>query len=523
MATIPMRRWTAAALAATAAAACPVTAQQVGDPSGVDLPVVEHTLANGMRFLILPRPGVPTVAFVTRFDVGSVHERPGYTGIAHMLEHMLFKGTTTIGTANFDAERELYPLIDLVADSLRAARSRETPDTAWIERMDRVLGMLVDSARGFVISNEFDEILTRNGARDSNASTTYDATTYYVQLPANRARLWFVLEADRYRNPVFREFLAERDVVAEERRSRLETTGSGKLAEAFLAEAFPVHPYGAPVIGHMADIQAYSRSQVAEYFDRFYRPNNAVVAIVGDIDPDQAIRWAQDYFGPIPPGDDPPAVDAVEPPQRQERRVEVLFNAQPEMMIGWHVPDAEHDDAPALAMLASVLAGGRTSRMERRLVQDERIAQSISAYLGPGDRFPRLFVVAAQPRAPHGVDELEAAIYQEIRRLADAPPTDVELQRVRNQIEASEVRRLRSNMGLAFQIVGSEARYGDWRETFRAGSRLHQVVPADVQRVARTYFRPENRTVATLRPPESPAEERPQEDPAAGRTGGARP
>ena len=486
------------ASATTAAAQDPPPDASGPPPPGLALPVVDTTLANGMRFLVLARPGAPTASFVLRFDVGSVNERLGETGIAHFLEHLLFKGTTTLGTTDLAAERALFGVMDAVHDTLLLARA--AADTAEEARLRGRLEALEDSAGAFVVPNELDRILTRHGARDMNATTGYEATTYFVRLPSNRAELWFALEADRMANPVLREFYAERDVVAEERRMRVETSPGGALNEALLAAAYRVHPFGVPVIGHMSDIQSYTRAQVRDYHDRFYRPNNAVVGVVGDVDPARILAWAREYFGPIPPGDEPAPVLAVEPPQRGERRVELVFDAEPEVVIGWRVPDGDHDDAPALAVLARILAAGRTGRLYRALVVDDPVATGVTASIGPGTVGPLLFTIGAQPLQGHDTGDVEAAIYREIDRLQTDPPTERELQRVRNQLEAGQVHRLTSNLGLAFQLVESAVYYGDWRETFRTAERLADVTPEDVQRVARTYFRPRNRTVAVLVP-----------------------
>lgn len=476
--------------------AVPAAAQE---PGGETLPVLEHTLPNGMRFLILERPGAPTVSFVVEYAVGSVNEVLGYTGIAHMLEHMMFKGTTTLGTRDLEKELELFPLIDQVADSILAERARrEGADSARLAALHRRLQALEDSARAFTTPNELDRIFTQNGARGLNAATDVEATYYFVDLPSNRAQLWFVLEADRMRNPVFREFYTERDVVAEERRTRIETEPGALVREALLAAAYPVHPYGVPVIGHRSDIQNFTRRQVQEYYRRYYGPNNAVVAIVGEIDADSMIAWADRYFASIPAGEEPPPVLAEEPPQRGERRVEIVFDAEPQLQIGWHAVSESHPDHPALSILASILTGGRTTRLYRRLVLEDRIATSVSAGMVPGDRYPALFVVSATPVAPRTTDELERAIYAELERLAAEPPDSMEIQRVRNQIEAGEIRRLRSNFGLAFQLAESATKYGDWRATFRLGRRLQAVGPHDLRRVVRRYFTRENRTVATL-------------------------
>lgn len=457
----------------------------------------EEVLPNGLRFLTLQRRGAPTVAFVVEYGVGSLQEHLGSTGTAHVLEHLLFKGTTTVGTRDVRAERVLFARQDAVQDTLTHARARR--DTAQIRRLTARIDALEDSARAYVVPNEFDRILTRAGAQALNATTTHESTTYYVELPSNRAELWFVLEADRMANPVFREFYAERDVVMEERRTRTETTPGGLLYESFLAAAFTMHPYGVPVVGYMSDLENLGRPQVERYYRRYYGPNNAVVAVVGDIDADQAVRWAHRYLGPLPRGEEPPPVLAREPPQRGERRVEIRWDAEPSLLIGWHVPSALDAKAPALTMLSSILTGGRTSRLYRRLVTDDRSATAVFSSLGPGSRFPQLFQIEATPRAPHTTGELERAIYEEVARLASEGPTEQELERVRNQVEAGNIRRLQSNLGLAFQLAESETLAGDWQRTFRLSELIGAVTAEDVRRAAADYFTAENRTVATLR------------------------
>lgn len=465
------------------------------------LPVRAHTLDNGLRLLVLPRSGAPTVSFVVQYRVGSVNEPLGSTGVAHLLEHLFFKGTTTVGTRDYSAERPLLTEMDLLYDSVLVEERALEPDPNRLDVLqDRIEGLEAEAST-FVVSNEFDAILSENGARNLNATTSAEATTYFLELPANRAELWFVLEADRMRNPVFREFYAERDVVAEERRLRLETSPAGLLYEAHLSSAFHVHPYGHPVIGYMQDIQSLTRGEVEDFFHRFYGPNNAVVAVVGDVDPDRTLRWARKYLEPVPPGPEPPPVDIREPEQRGERRTEVLFDAEPILRIGWKVPDGLHPDAPALAMLSSILTAGRSSRLYRRLITTERMASTVTSTTGPGQLYPGLFIVEAYPMAPHAPEDLERAIYEEVERLKASPPEERELVRVRNQLEASLVRRLRSNFGLALQLANAESLTGDWRDTFRFTRRMADVTPADIQRVVRTYFTRAHRTVATLAKP----------------------
>ena len=474
-------------------------AQQPPPTPGERLPVLEHVLPNGMTFLLLRREGAPTVSFVTHFRAGGVDEWTGISGTAHLFEHMLFKGSRSIGTKDYQAEAALFPRIDAVADSFTAEyRKGALADSAVLLRLRDRLKALEDSARAYVLSNELDRILTENGAQSLNASTGNDLTNYFFSLPANRAKLWFILESDRIRDPVLREFYTEREVVLEERRLRVETQPGGLLFEEFLQAAFRAHPYGRPVVGVKSEIQTVSRAAAQEYFRRYYGPNNAVVAIVGDIDVDSMKVWATRYFGGLPAGEPHRPVVTQEPPQRGERRIQVEFDANPQVLIGHHVPSARHPDAPALGVLSQVLTGGRTSRLFQRLVIRERVATSIFSFSGPGSLYPRQFAFQGVPIAPRTTEDIERAVYEELERIQGEPPTDEELQRVRNQIENSATQRLRSNLGLAFQLSSSEALWYDWRQTFRDQAAQTRVTAADVQRVARAYFDRSNRTVATL-------------------------
>jgi predicted Zn-dependent peptidase len=463
---------------------------------GERLPVHEFTLENGMRFLVLPREGAPTASFVLQFGIGGVHERDGQTGIAHLLEHMLFKGTTTVGTTNLQAELALFEKIDTVHDTLLAARERA--DSVEMVRLSARIGALEDSARVHVDSNAFDRILSREGAQGLNATTTSESTIYFVEMPANRTELWFVLESDRMREPVFREFYSERNVVLEERRMRVDSSPGGTLYERHLATAFQEHPYRQPVVGHMRDLERISRRDLAEYMDRYYTPDNAVVAIVGSVDPAHMERLARRYFGSIEPGEPPPPVTDVEPKQTSERRVTVPWDAEPLLRVGWHVPSAVHEDAILVEVLSSILTGGRSSRLHKRLVLEARVATGAFSSIGPGSRFPRLLQLDVTPRGPHAPAEVEALIYEEIDRLIEEGPSERELERVRNQVAAGNVRRMQSNLGLAFQLAESTSLWGDWRETFRGSERLRDVTPEVVRSAAARYLVEANRTVAVL-------------------------
>lgn len=489
------------------AMASPVTAQNTA-PNGAASPsrtgqdnrpeVRKVVLENGLRLLLLSRDGAPTVSFVMQYAIGGIHEQPGETGVAHLLEHMLFKGSETIGTTDIEAERRLFETMDRLHENALAASG----DPEQVQRIRSEIDRLEDEARELVVSNEFDRILSRAGAQGLNATTTSESTTYFVELPANRTELFFALEADRMANPVFREFYSERDVVMEERRMRVDASPAGTLYERHLSAAFTEHPYGQPVVGYMADLERLGRQDVARYYRDYYGPNNAVLAVVGRFDPAKVEDWARSYLGPIPRGLEPPRVDASEPSQIMERRVVVEWDAESSLRIGWHVPNARHDDAAALAMLSAILTGGRTSRLHRRLVTHDQIAASIYSYTGPGSRFPQLFQIDVTPVQTTSTDAIERAVYDEIRRMQKGGPMADEIERVRNQIAAGTVRRLQSSLGLAFQIADSESLFGDWRATFDASDRFRGVTQEDVRDVARRYLTPENRTVAVLRRPE---------------------
>ena len=303
-----------------------------------------------MRFLILERRQSPTAALVLHYAAGSANEHLGNTGTAHLLEHLMFKGSREIGATDHDAEAVLLEAVDAARDSMIAALAGPLPDSARARRFRRTARTMEDQARAFVIPNEFDRLLSAEGARGLNATTSLEATRYFVELPANRLELWFVLESDRMANPVFREFLTELDVVAEERRLRLETSPGGVLERAFLATAFQVHPYGVPVAGHESDLTTLTRDRARAFFRAHYGPRNAVAAIVGDVDAEQVKAWADKYFGPLPAGIPSAPVLAEEPEQAGDRRVSVAFDAQPRLLVGWRAVDARHQDAPALSI-----------------------------------------------------------------------------------------------------------------------------------------------------------------------------
>jgi predicted Zn-dependent peptidase len=487
-----------AGAAAGGVAAPPGARDAAADP--IPIEVREHTLPNGLQILLVPRRGSPTVATYLRFKVGSVQEHNGITGIAHFLEHLMFQGTRRIGTRDHAAEAPLMATLERLQGALAAERAKgAAAEAGRVEALRAELAAARQAHRRTLIPNEISELYRRHGGVGLNASTSRDGTQYTVQLPANKLELWAFLESDRMADPVFRGFEAERDVVHEERRLRYETSPAGTLYETLYATAYLAHPYRHPVIGWPSDVDRLRPDQVAAFFRTYYAPNNAVAALVGDLDPEAALALLARYFGPIPAGPIPRPTITAEPEQRGERRVTVEFDAQPQLLMGYRIPGLGHPDTDALRVLGWLLASGRTSRFHRALVEGRGLALSVSAGAQVLQR-EGLFTIYGVPRAPHAAGALEAGIEDALARLAAEPPTERELTRVRNQVDVAMARTLASNAGLAAQLGNAQALAGTWRGWFESRGRMRAVTAEDVQRVARQYLTAARRTVVTLAP-----------------------
>jgi len=462
--------------------------------------VVEHRFSNGLELVMVERHEAPVVSCMIVFKVGGVNERPGITGVAHLYEHMAFKGTRTLGTKDYKNEAAVLKRLDQAWSDLRAEQDRgpQADRNRLVEDEKRFRDLEQDSEK-YVVPNEIGEIYERNGAVGLNATTGKDLTRYVVSLPSNRLELWAAIESDRMAHTVLREFYKEKSVVLEERRLRYDNSPSGRLYEAFLAAAFTAHPYGMPVIGWTSDVEDLSRIQTEAFFRTYYEPGNAVIAIVGDIDPAATIRLVQKYFGTIPAQPRPPGVVTVEPEQDGERRVEVEFEAEPAVLIGYHRPAFDSPDDAVFDVIDSLLSDGRSSRLFKALVKEKQLAVSVSTSADvPGARYPSLFLIQAIPRAPHTAGEVEAAIYTELDRLKNEPVEARELQKVLNNLDAALIRTLDSNSGLASELSSAQALAGTWRYVLENRRLIANVKAEDVSRVARQYFVKRNRVVATL-------------------------
>ncbi|HWW15341.1 MAG TPA: pitrilysin family protein [Candidatus Dormibacteraeota bacterium] len=457
-------------------------------------------LPNGMTILICERPEAPVFSFFTMVDAGSVQDPMRATGLAHMFEHMAFKGTDKIGTTDYAAEKPLLAKVEVDYASYIAERDKEVGrDEAKLKQLEKAWKDAVAAADKYVKSNEFSKIVEQNGGEDVNASTSYDSTNYEYSLPANRLELWAYLESERFLHPVLREFYKERDVVIEERRLRTDSNPIGRLIEQFTEEAFAAHPYHRPTVGWMSDLNSFSATDAQKFYDKYYVPSNMVVAVAGDIKEAQALPILEKYFGRLPARAHPDEATTTEPPQNSERKVVLREKSQPLYLEGYHRPDYKTKDDAVYDAITDLMSEGRTSRLFRALVRDKKIAAFSAGFSGlPGNKYPHLFAFYAFPLPGHTTQEVADAIHVEIERLKKEDISDDELKMIKTRTKASLIRGLAENSGLAQQLAFYQTRYGDWRELFTSVDRIEKVTKADIRRVANETFVDTNRTVGVI-------------------------
>jgi predicted Zn-dependent peptidase len=462
--------------------------------------VQEFTLENGLRFLVVERHEAPVFSYTTCVDAGGVCEIPGATGIAHMFEHMAFKGTESIGTTDYAAEKPALEAVDAAWGELRAERLKGADaDSARLRQLETAFARAQEEAARFVVGNEFFGLLERNGAKDVNAFTATDATCYQYDIPSNRLELWARMEGDRLARPVMREFYKERDVVRNERRMRIESSAMGRFLESLMTAAFMAHPYAHGFSNFASDIEMFRRQDALEFFDRYYVASNMTVALVGDVDAREVQRLAEQYFGGVRRGPDPGPVTVVEPVHTAERRVLAEEDANPVVIIGWQGPAEADPDYAAAELLMQVLGGGRSSRLYGRLVKREQVATAAAAAIGlPGSKYPNLMITFAYIAADQDPARAEALIDEEVARLTEEGPTAAELQKVKTEYLAGQLRQLREPAQLALQLAMTDQARGDWRRLFEHLDRIQSVTAADLQRIARERFVTSRRTVGIL-------------------------
>jgi predicted Zn-dependent peptidase len=496
------RLWSAAILLA-------LTAGSLGaqDLAAYEKKTTVRKLDNGLTVIIQERHEAPVFSYTTVVNTGSAQEVPGITGLAHMFEHMAFKGSQHIGTTNYAEEKVALQKVEEAYSAYDTERRRPVGrDDAKVQQLEKEWHDAIAAADKYVIPNEFSKIVDAAGGTDLNAGTRSDTTEYLFNMPSNKFELWAFLESERFYDPVFREFYKERDVVQEERRMRTESNPVGRLILQFLGTSFIAHPYGRPTIGWSSDLQSFSATDAMNFFKKYYVPANTVIAIVGDVNPIEAMPIIEKYFGRLPKAPLPEPLRTVEPPQNAERQVILHETSQPVYIEGYHRPAATDPDNPVYDTIEMLMSNGRTSRLYRSLVRDQKIAAEAGGFNGfPGDKYPNLFVVYGFTTPGHSATDLMAPIQAQIDRLKTQDVSPEELQSVKTRVKAGLLRGLDSNAGMARELAETQTLYGDWRELFREVDRINAVTPADIRRVANNVFDVNNRTVGYVDTSKKPA------------------
>ncbi|MDB6066999.1 MAG: Peptidase domain protein [Pedosphaera sp.] len=473
-----------------------------------NVPVTEKTLSNGMRLLMVERHDEPSIAGGWVAHVGSANEHPGMTGIAHLFEHMMFKGTETIGTKDYKKDLAILAEQESVREEMRAEEAKlrdayrrgeiddlmkpENKTPRWNE-LNKKFNELVAQEREVLVKNEFDRIYTSNGGAGMNAFTMQDMTAYHITIPANKMELWMWMESERIKKPIFREFYSERDVVFEERRLRTDSTPLGKFSEQSEAMFWESLPYSWPVIGWPSDISAISKAQADDFYSLYYAPQNLTLILVGDFKVADAEKMAEKYFERIPRGTrNPPDVVTLEVQQLAEKRMYAEAETNPQADISWHTVPFGHRDSYPLAVLAQVLST-HTGRLYKGLELGSKIATSTYAVQG-SRKWAGQFGAGGEVKDGHTPEEVEQGIYTELDKLKQELVPAEELQKVKNNFAASQYRRLSGNMPILQQLIRTDGN-GNWREINESGPKLQAVTAEDIQRVANKYFTKENRLV----------------------------
>ena len=464
--------------------------------------VSEFTLDNGWKFIAVERHHAPVASFYTYADVGAVQEVKGMTGLAHMFEHMAFKGTPKIGTSNYQEEKNSLDRVDAAFLALKSEKQKTGGgDPEKLKQLAKDLKAAEEGAAKFVVDNEFGLAIQKAGGRGLNASTGWDRTDYFFSLPSNSAELWFYLESERFLQPVLRDFYKEAGVVREERRMRTDSSPNGRLFDEFMSAAYKAHPYGEPVVGHMSDLESFTRQEAEEFFRKHYGPSNLTSVIVGDIDPKALQALARRYMGRIAARPKPEPLRTVEPPQQAERRILMKAQAQRILIMGYHRAAINDPDYAIYEAISSLMSEGRSSRLHESLVTKKKVSVYAGGVTGvPGDKYPGLFIFIGAPAPGKTNEELEKEMLAEIERLKTEPVTSDELEGIKNRARADLVTLLASDTGVGRQIAKWQVLTGDWRNLFRFLDKLNAMTPADVQRVAKATFTEKNRTVAFLDP-----------------------
>lgn len=460
--------------------------------------IFEKTLDNGFKIIIVPRHNAPVASFVIYADVGSVNEQQNMTGLAHIFEHMAFKGTSTIGTKDYKKEKEAMDKEDQAFLALRAERLKKNPDEQKIKILEENFKKAQEETQKWVETGEYDKILEKEGAQHLNAFTSFDQTVYFYSLTSNKIELWAALESQRFTDPVLHEFYKEKDVIMEEKR-RGESSPIGRLFDDLFPVAFKAHMYRSNVIGNMEDLRNITRQQAMDWFKKYYSAKNLTAVIVGDVNPETAFPILEKYFGKIPAGEKPEPPISVDPPQRAEKRLIMEDPSQPFLTISYHRPAVTDKDDAVYTVIADILGDGRSSRLYKSLVKEKKLAMEV--YVMPtfeGEKYPGLFTIFCVPNKGVKNEDCEKAIYDELKKIETEKVSDDELKGVKARAKVSFLRGIDSNLGLAIQLAFAENIRGSYKELFKQLDRIDAVSQDDIIRVSKDLFKRTNRIVAMI-------------------------
>jgi predicted Zn-dependent peptidase len=460
------------------------------------LPVEELRLDNGMRFLMLRRPHMPTVEAGWVVDIGAAGDEAGATGLSHLVEHMMFKGTRTIGSRDLGRELATLDRLDAVEAELAALPDDGRRSARRRSELNRQRQELERRADAAVQLGAFGLEYSRAGATRLNANTTLDSTLYYVTLPAEKLELWFWLESNRLSEPVFRELGKEKRVVAEERRLRVESTPTGAADRAFDEAFWRATPYARSTLGDPADVEAADRPAVRAFFDRHYRPERLTAVLIGNFEPAAARRLAATYFGRLAPGAGPPPGAPIRPPRTSSEVFATVCNCPPQVHVRYPTVALGHPDNDALQTLSALL-NGRAGRLYRRLVLGREIAFAAYAQQSALARGGS-FTVSLEAKGGAALETLLAAWDEELTLLLAAPPAEEEVRRTRRRLATEHLDQLKDPHSLLRRLL-IYAGLGDWRHLAGWTERLAAVAPGDVQRAARRYLTADRRLVGYYR------------------------
>jgi predicted Zn-dependent peptidase len=492
---------------------CGARAAYAQDLKSFEQKITTKVLPNGLTLIICERPEAPVFSYSTFIDAGDVNDPSGESGLAHMFEHLAFKGTSQIGTKDYEAEKVALAKVEAANDAYEAEYLKAVGrDAQKLAELKKAFKEAESEAHKFVVPNQFTDVAERNGAHGLNAFTALDETVYFWSMPENRLELWAWLESGRLADVVPREFYKERDVVLEERRMRTDSNPTGRLVEQFLATAYVAHNYGRSGVGWPSEVGQITATEAMDFHKKYYVGANIVVAVVGDVKAAEAMPVLERYFSRIPAGAKPAEMTTVEPKQFAEKTVVIRDPSQPLYVEGYHRPDFRDPDASVYDAISDILSNGRVSRLYRSLVRDQQIAavaEGESPF--PGDKYPGLFIFFAAPLPGHTPEEMRDGIHKEIERLKSSDVSDDELAMFKTRTRANLLHGLADNQGLANELAQYQTRYGDWRELFRELDRVDKVTKADIRRVANQVFVASNRTSAWIET-EKPAQQAAKKD-----------